>query len=78
MVHSFRPHAIPWVIQAQLDRVLPAYEAHSNDQGCSASLASKLTGIARHLIVWLYRSDLVLAEIDGSVLQRFLDHDCAC
>ena len=32
----------------------------------------------RHLVVWLYRSDLALAEIDGSVLRRFLDHDCAC
>ena len=30
----------------------------------------------RHLVVWLYRSELTLGEIDDGVLQRFLDHRC--
>ena len=30
------------------------------------------------IIVWPYRSALKLAEFDGGLLQRFLDHDCAC
>ena len=34
--------------------------------------------ICRHFVVWLYLSALELDQIDGDVLQRFLDHDSAC
>ena len=32
----------------------------------------------RHFVVWLYLHDVALAEIDGDVLPRFLQHDCTC
>ena len=32
----------------------------------------------RHFVVWLYLHDVALAEIDGEVLSRFLQHDCTC
>ena len=78
MVFPFRPHALPGVIQAQLDRVLPAYEAHVNNQGCSASLFSKLTGTARHLIAWLTVNESDVAALDIRGVDGFLSHDCDC
>ena len=38
MVLPFRPHASPGVIQALGERVLPSYEAHLKDRGCSPGL----------------------------------------
>ena len=32
----------------------------------------------RHFVVWLYLHQVALAEIDGDVLSRFLQHDCTC
>ena len=47
-------------------------------QGYKESSIVRYRSSCRHLIVWLCRSDLALAEFDGGVLQKFLDHDCAC
>ena len=47
-------------------------------QLCSAVYMRRFRSICRHFMVWLYLSDLELREIDGAVLQRFLDHECAC
>ncbi len=78
MVLPFRPHALPGVIQAQLDRVLPAYEAHLNKQGCTARLFRKLIGTARHLIVWLTINESDVAAFDIRGVDGFLSHDCDC
>ena len=78
MVFPIRPQALPGVIQAQIDRVLPAYEAHLNTQGCSASLFRKLTGTARHLVAWLTISGADVAALDIRGVDAFLSHDCDC
>ena len=78
MVLPFRPQALPGVIQAQIDRVLPAYEAHLNKQGCSDSVCSKLTGTARHLIAWLTINGADVAALDIRGVDAFLSHDCDC
>ena len=57
---------------------LPAYEAHVNNQGCSASLFSKLTGTARHLIAWLTVNESDVAALDIRGVDGFLSHDCNC
>ena len=78
MVLTVRPHALSGVIQARLDRVLPAYETHLTNQGCSAGFLSKLTGTARHLITWLTVSESDVAALDIRGVDGFLSHDCRC
>ena len=78
MVLTFRPHALSGVIQARLERVLPAYETHLNNQGCSAGFFSKLTGTARHLITWLTVNESDVAALDIRGVDGFVSHDCDC
>ena len=78
MVLPIRPHASRGVIQAQVDRVLPAYEAHLNDQGCSPGLFRRLTTTARHMIAWLTVNEADIATLDIRGVNRFLRHDCDC
>lgn len=78
MVLPFRPRVSPGVVQAQLDQVLPAYEAHLNKQGCTARLFRKLTGTARHVIVWLTINASDVAAFDIRGVDGFLRHDCDC
>ena len=35
-------------------------------------------GPARHFLIWTVLSGIALEEIDGSVIDRFLQHDCDC
>ena len=78
MVLPIRPHALPGVIQAQVERVLPAYEAHLSDQGCSPGLFRRLTAEARHMIAWLTVNESDVATLDIRGVDRFLRHDCNC
>ena len=78
MVLTFRPHALSGVIQARLERVLPAYETHLNNQGCSAAFFSKLTGTARHLVTWLTVNESDVAALDVRGVDGFVSHDCDC
>ena len=78
MVLPIQPHASPGVIQAQVERVLPAYEAHLNDQGCSPGLFRRLTAEARHMIAWLTVSESDIGTLDIRGVDRFLHHDCDC
>ena len=47
-------------------------------QGYSHSTMRQYSHACRHFVVWLYRADLTLDQIDDGVIQRFLDHDCDC
>ncbi len=78
MVLPFRPHASPGVIQALGERVLPPYEAHLNDQGCSPGLLHRSTATARHMIAWLTINESEVATLDIRGVYRFLRHDCHC
>ena len=78
MVLPFRPHASPGVIQALGERVLPAYEAHLNDQGCSPGLFHRSTATARHMIAWLTINESEVATLDIRGVYGFLRHDCHC
>ena len=78
MVLPIRPHSSPGVIQAQVERVLPAYEAHLHDQGCSPGLFRRLTATARHMIAWLTVNESDIGTLDIRSVDRFLRHDCDC
>ncbi len=48
------------------------------EQGYASSVIIQSGTLCRHFIVWLYLSDIPLAEADERVQRRFLAHDCAC
>ena len=33
---------------------------------------------ARHFLIWLEHSGIALETVDGTVIDRFLQHDCRC
>ena len=78
MALPFRPQASPGVIQAHVDRVVPAFSAHLNARGCSASAFSSLTRTARHMVTWLTVNELGVAALDIRGVDGFLSHTCAC
>lgn len=55
-----------------------AFVCSLSDQGYRKGTRRVARSMCRHFIVWLYLSDLALDQIDDSVIQRFLDHECAC
>ncbi|MCY3748235.1 MAG: tyrosine-type recombinase/integrase [Chloroflexi bacterium] len=48
------------------------------ERGYARSLIQQSGALCRHFIVWLYLSDIPLAEADERVQRRFLAHDCTC
>ena len=78
MTVPIRPRPSPGALEAQVDRILPAYQAHLNDQGCAASLFSALTATARHIIAWLTINGSGVTELDIRSVGDFLNHDCHC
>ena len=48
------------------------------ERGYARSLIIRSGALCRHFIVWLYLSDIPLAEADERVQRRFLAHDCTC
>lgn len=78
MALPFRPQESLGVIQALVDRVVPAYNAYLKDLGCSPSIVSKLTRTARHILAWLTVNESSIATLDIRGVDRFLNHDCVC
>ena len=78
MTIPIRPRPSPGALQAQVDRVLPAYQAYLNDQAFAASLRSALIGTARHMIAWLTINGSDPATLDIRSVSNFLSHDCNC
>lgn len=78
MTIPIRPRPSPGALEAQVDRVLPAYQAYLNDQACAASLRSALIGTARHMIAWLTINGSDPATLDIRSVGNFLSHDCNC
>ncbi len=48
------------------------------ERGYALSVIRQSGTLCRHFIVWLYLSDIPLAETDERIRRRFLVHDCAC
>ena len=48
------------------------------ERGYARSAIIQSGNLCRHFIVWLYLSDIPLAETDERIRRRFLAHDCAC
>ena len=78
MARPARPQPSTAVIQAEIDRVLPAYETHLRGRGCSASQYSSLTRTARHMVAWLALNDTDVSALDIRQVQAFSAHNCNC
>lgn len=78
MARPARPRPSTAVIQAEIDRVLPAYEIHLRGLGCSASQYSSLTRTARHMVAWLALNDTDVSALDIRQVQAFAAHNCNC
>lgn len=73
-----RPLVSPEAIQANVDRVVPAYRVFLDRLGYSASFVSELARTARHMVAWLTISRTALADLDIRGVDGFLHHVCAC
>ena len=78
MVLPIRPRTSTGVVQAVVDRVVPAYAKHLNERGCSPGLFSDLTRTARHMLAWLTLREADVATLDIRDAASFLSHACAC
>ena len=54
------------------------YRDFLEERGYARSVIGLSGNLCRHFIVWLYLSDIPLADADERVRRRFLAHDCAC
>ena len=72
------PRASSGAIQANVDRVVPAYSNHLERQGYSAKFVRDLARTARHMVAWLTLSRTDLAPLDIRGVDCFLHHACAC
>ena len=73
-----RPLVSPEAIQANVDRVVPAYRVFLDRLGCSPGFVSELARTARHMLAWLTTSRIALADLDIRGVDGFLSHACAC
>ena len=51
---------------------------HLSDQGYRDRAVRKFRSNCAHFIVWLYRSNRALEQIDEDMIQQFLEHECTC
>lgn len=73
-----RPLVSPEAIQANVDRVVPAFRVFLDRLGYSASFVSELARTARHMMAWLTTSRTALADLDSRGVDSFLSHACVC
>lgn len=78
MAKPNRPFVSPEAIQANVDRVVPAYRVFLERLGYSASFVSELARTARHMVAWLTTSRTALADLDIRGIDGFLSHACTC
>ena len=57
---------------------IDAFLHHLSGQGYCDRTVQKFRSNCIHFVVWLYRSNRTLEQIDEDVTQRFSDHKCAC
>ena len=59
-------------------RLAEDFVARRKAEGFATTSLMRDHSACRHFLVWLHGSRIPMAEIDGDVLDRFLDHDCLC
>lgn len=60
----------------QADGLLERMVDHLRDRGCRTTNKARTAG--RHLLAWLHRRKIPLANLDASAVQDFFGHDCVC
>ena len=65
--------------QANFDPIILEFIDGLQHEGISEHyITGHHQGSARHFLTWLARSGISLGAVDGSVIDRFLQHDCDC
>ncbi len=65
--------------QAGFGSIVLEFTSDLRRQGIAeSSIAQHHPGPARHFLIWLERSGIVLDTVDCTVIDRFLQHDCDC
>ena len=59
-------------------RHLDDFGAWLGAKGYSQKSLSGFRHACTHVLIWLHRSRIPIADFDAQVLERFLDHDCIC
>ncbi len=62
----------------QSSKHIDAFLHHLSDQGYRDSTVQAFRLSCRHFIVWLYRSNRTLEQIDEDLVRRFSEHECTC
>ena len=78
MALPFRTPTSSGIIQAHIDRVLPAYAAYLGDRGCAPGSLGNLTRTARHMLAWLKVNKSHIETLDIRAVDGFLSHGCVC
>ena len=62
----------------QSNEHIDAFLHHLSGQGYCDSTVQEFRWTCRHFIVWLYRSNRTLEQIDEDMIRRFSEHECTC
>ena len=57
---------------------IDAFLHHLSDQDYRDRTVQKFQSTSRHFIVWIYRSNHTLEQIDEDMVRRFSEHECTC
>ena len=64
--------------QAQFDSIIQEFVSELRREGVAGGYIVQHPGPARHFLTWLACRGIPLRTVDGTVLDRFLQHDCDC
>ena len=63
---------------AGFDSIVRAFIDNLHREGIAESHITLHSGPARHSLTWLELSGIILETVDGTAIDRFLQHDCDC
>lgn len=69
---------VPVTPHASFGPIVCEFVQHLRREGLSENYVSQHRGPARHFLTWLERMGIVLETVDGTVVHRFLRHECDC
>ena len=69
---------LPDAVPERDSRAVRNYEEHLKGLCLSAEMTRKLTGAARHIVVWLAAVGLSADRLDIRLVDRFMRHECHC
>lgn len=59
-------------------RCLEDFIARCGDEGYCCDTLRRYHSSCRHILMWLHRSRISIADVNTQILERFVHHDCVC